>query len=157
MEDKAPVEATPKKPSRYITREVSGSVEAVAETLHALHYATFGDSAPKIDPGTGSWWIAYMGDTAVGFAGLLPSQVRPNTGYLCRSGVLKEHRGHGLQRRMIRLREARARRRGWSQMVTDTSSNIHSANSLIRAGYTLFVPDLAWGYDHTLYWRKKLA
>jgi hypothetical protein len=34
--------------------------------------------------------------------------------------------------------------------------NIASANSLIKAGYTLYRPSQPWAFTNTLYWRKML-
>jgi GNAT superfamily N-acetyltransferase len=110
----------------------------------------------------GYWWLvwptAYQ-EGAVAFAGMRPSLQWDDRGYLCRVGVLPWHRGHGLQRRLLRVREAKARRLGWTSVHTDTTDNIPSSNSLIKAGYTLFRPALRWGpHAHgTLYWRKALG
>ena len=61
-------------------------------------------------------------------------------GYLYRAGVMPEHRGKGLKCRMIRVREAQARRNGYVACVTDVTDNIPSANSLIKCGYKLYRP-----------------
>jgi GNAT superfamily N-acetyltransferase len=56
------------------------------------------------------------------------------SGNFCRVGVLQEHCGHGLQLRLMRALERRARRNGWSYVVSDTTDNLFSANNIIRAG-----------------------
>lgn len=140
----------------YRIQEVDGSDPATSLELHRLHYATFGDRAPVIDTEEGYWWLAYAGDKAVAFAGLSASYVKQGRGYLTRSGVLEEHRGHGLQVRLIRAREAKAKRLKWTEVVTDTTDNIPSANSLIRAGYRLFWPSNVWAFEHSLYWIKNV-
>jgi GNAT superfamily N-acetyltransferase len=78
-------------------------------------------------------------------------------GYVCRVGVLKEHCGHGIQLRLMRAMEARARRNGWKCMVSDTTRNIPSANNFIRAGYRLYLPQYPWAFPDTLYWRKIIS
>jgi hypothetical protein len=52
--------------------------------------------------------------------------------------------------------ELRARRNGWSAVVSDTTENLASANNFIRAGYWLYQPPNPWGYPNTLYWRKSI-
>jgi GNAT superfamily N-acetyltransferase len=102
----------------------------------------------------GSWWLAYRGVEAVAFAGVVPSTHARNSGYFCRVGVVPKHRGHGLQRRLMRAVEAQARRNGWNSVVSDTTDNRASANNFIAAGYRLYQPESPWGWSTTLYWRK---
>ncbi|HYI26508.1 MAG TPA: GNAT family N-acetyltransferase, partial [Bradyrhizobium sp.] len=69
---------------------------------------------------------------------------------------LQKHRGHALQLRLMRALESRARRNGWSAIVSDTTENLASSNNFIRAGYWLYQPQCPWAYPRTLYWRKSL-
>jgi phage terminase large subunit len=62
-----------------------------------------------------------------------------------------------LQLRLMRTLEARARRSGWSSIVSDTTDNLASANNFIRAGYRLYRPQCRWGWPKTLYWRKPIG
>lgn len=144
----------------YRIREVDGDDEDVAETLDMLHDLCFMDAALRVKYDYGYWWIAYYGKEVAGFAGLVPSTIGPGVGYLKRAGVLPEHRGRGLQRRLLKVRERRARELGWSQVITDTTDNVPSANNLIRSGYKLFEPERAsaqpWAWKHSLYWMKEL-
>ena len=140
----------------YRITSVDGSDEDIRSLLRVMHSEIFADTAPQIDPDEGDWWIAWHGDEPVGFAGMSPSAAVANAGYLSRSGVHKTHRGRGLQRRMIRCRETAARRYGWSILRTDTTENIHSANSLMKAGYMLFEPTVPWAFSNSLYWMKTL-
>jgi len=139
----------------YRIREVDGDDEEIAETLDLLHDLCFMDASlrPKYD--YGFWWLAYCGNEPVGFAGITPSTIGPGVGYLKRAGVLPAHRGHGLQRRLLRVRERRARELGWRSVITDTTDNVPSSNNLIKAGYRLFEPH-PWAFKHSLYWRKEL-
>jgi GNAT superfamily N-acetyltransferase len=143
----------------YRIKQVDGTDDDIAETLHELHDAIFADSAPSIDPERGHWWLAYAvdGDREIaGFCGLTPTYGQPEIGYLKRAGVLPWHRGSGLQRRFVRVREALARRLGMSALVTDTSDNPSSANNLIACGYRIYRPPNPWGFPHTIYWTKNL-
>jgi hypothetical protein len=92
----------------------------------------------------------------VAFAGAVSSTRARNAGYLSRVGVVKRHCGNGLQLRLMRAVEARARSIGWDSMVSDTTDNVASANNFIRAGYRLYKPQNPWAWPHTLYWRKSV-
>ena len=139
---------------RYWIREVDGQDDEIADTLADLHRLTFFDGAsiPAFDGGC--WWLAYREAIPVAFAGVVPSTHVRNAGYICRVGVLKQHCGRRLQLRLMRAMESRARRDGWSHLVSDTTQNIASANNFIRAGYRLYQPQYPWAYPDTLYWRK---
>jgi GNAT superfamily N-acetyltransferase len=139
----------------YRIRAVDGADPEVTFVLHSLHKETFGDSAELPDTTIGHWWIAYAGKEPVAFAGVQSART-PDCGYLVRSGVLKAHRGHGLQVRLLRAREKQARKNGWKYLLTDTTNNIPSSNSLIRAGFHLFEPKYRWAFDCSLYWEKEL-
>lgn len=103
----------------------------------------------------GFWWIAYDGSDHVAFAGL---KVLPyDTGYLCRSGVMPKYRGLGLQARLIRARQIKARSVGLTTIVTDTNFNPASANSLIRCGFKTYIPSEPWSFSTAIYWKKTLA
>ena len=107
-------------------------------------------------PDRGWWWLGTDGQQTVAFCLLTPSSQWSDTAYLARSGVLPAWRGQGLQKRMINLRERFARRHGYRWMISDTTDNFPSANSLISKGYKLYSPSKPWAYEVTLYWRKKL-
>jgi len=140
----------------YRIHIVDASDDDVADTLADLHRLTFFDAAAMPHFDLGAWWLAYHGDDAVAFAGVLPSTHARNSGYFSRVGVLQRHWGRGLQRRLMRVIEARGRRIGWNSVVSDTTDNAISANNFIRAGYRLFEPEVPWAWAHSLYWRKWL-
>lgn len=122
-----------------------------------MHEACFGNSAPQVVPEAyGWWWLAWLDKEPVAFAGLTESVSEPGAGYLYRSGVMRTHRGKKLQRRLIRAREAKARKLGMDALLTDTTFNTASSNSLIKAGYKLYTPVKPWGFNNTLYWRKEM-
>lgn len=105
---------------------------------------------------TAYWWVMYDKDKPIAFCGLSSVTSWPQAGYLCRSGVIDEYQGRGLQKKLIRLRERKARKIGWEWLISDTTNNLPSSNSLISCGYKLYEPQVKWAYGHSLYWRKRL-
>ena len=140
----------------YRIEEVDLLDEEAVDLLVDLHRATFLNSAPLPQFDVGHWWVARQRRVPVAFAGIVPSVMMPGCAYFCRVGVVRPHCGRGLQRRLMRTLERRARRNGWRGVVSDTTENVISANNFIRAGYRLFVPRSPWGWANTLYWRKAL-
>jgi hypothetical protein len=113
-------------------REVDGHDDEVADTLADLHRLTFFDSAPVPAFDWGHWWLAFYERLPV------------------------KHCGHG-QLRLMRTMETRARRIGWESILSDTTDNLASANTFIKAGYRLYQPHFPWGWPNTLYWRKSIG
>jgi hypothetical protein len=72
------------------------------------------------------------------------------------NAILDRGWGNGLQLRLMRALESRARHNGWSAVVSDTTENLASANNFIRAGYRLYQPHTPWAWPNTLYWRKSI-
>jgi GNAT superfamily N-acetyltransferase len=140
----------------YRIRIVDTSDDDVAKSLADLHRLTFFDAAAMPTFDLGAWWLAYQDRDAVAFAGVMPSTHVRNGGYFSRVGVLRRHRGRGLQRKLMAVVEARGRRIGWDSIVSDTTDNPVSANNFIQAGYRLFEPATPWAWIHSLYWRKFL-
>jgi GNAT superfamily N-acetyltransferase len=138
----------------YRIREVDSHDDDVADMLTDLHRLTFFDSASIPDFEDGHWWLAFRQGTPVAFAGVISSMRVRNAGYFSRVGVLKKHCGNGLQLRLMRAIESRARSNGWNCVVSDTTDNVASANNFIRAGYRLYEPQCPWAWSNTLYWRK---
>ena len=141
----------------YRIREVDGHDDEIADTLADLHRLTFFDGASIPEFDQGHWWLAFHETIPVAFAGVVPSTRAFNAGYFCRVGVLKRHCGNALQLRLMRALESRARRNGWSCIVSDTTDNLVSANNFIRAGYRLYQPQYPWAWPNTLYWRKSIG
>lgn len=142
----------------YCIREVDGCDPDTAAIIARLHLSVFPGEVP-VNTSRGYWWLAWNGDNdrPIAFAGLWPSVRFANAGYLCRAGVACTHRGNGLQRRLIRARERKARSLGWRWLMTDTVPyNPASANSLIHCGYRLYVPAQPWCVNGAIYWRRNL-
>lgn len=145
--------------AKFRIREVDPSDDHYAEELLTLHDLTFFDPLIRPDLPRGHWWLVYHDASKypVAFCGLTEALHTPLTGYLKRAGVLKEFRGSGLQRKLITVRERKARRMGLEMMLTDTTDNPVSSNSLIRAGYRIFEPAYRWAFKHSIYWKKDLT
>lgn len=140
---------------RYAVREVDTSKPEVCHTLMALQAEILPSDFPR-SPDLGWWWIVYQGKTPVGFAGMVPSLKWKETVYFCRAGVQLLHRGNGLQRRLINVRMAAAKKLGYKWAVTDTRGNPPSSNNLIACGFKIYEPRAPWGDPKTLYWIRKL-
>jgi GNAT superfamily N-acetyltransferase len=141
---------------RYRITRVDGTDEETAELIKEMHTTCFRGSAPQAEPESDYWWIAYHGTEPAAFAALAEAYATPNLGYLKRSGVLPQHRGRGLQLRLIRVRERAARKMGCDGMISDTTDNPASSNTLIRAGYRIFKPQRPWAFEDSIYWEKDL-
>lgn len=143
----------------YRSRRADLASEEDVEALRDLHELCFGTTAPQVTYDKGAWWLVYKvgGKDPMGFGGIVPSTLGPGYAYLKRSGILPDHRGHGLQRRLIAIRERWARKEGFHTVVTDTCDNTPSANNLIRSGYFLFEPKPLWGLKGGLYFKKPLG
>lgn len=152
----SPIAFTGSRQVTYSIREVDADDEDIVEALDHMHDLVFGHSAPRIDHALPlRWWFVRSGDGAtVGFGGITPSRSHLGKVYMYRSGVVKAHRGHGLQRRLLRVRERASQKMGWSGAVTDTADNVHSSNNLIAAGYKIFQPRYPWSFKEAIYWRK---
>lgn len=124
--------------------------------LRELQVTTLPGDVP-MSTRTGWWWLAHDGCKPVAFAGLTRSSKWSDAAYLCRAGVVASHRGKGLQRRLIAVRERKARALGLRWLITDTFDNPASGNSLIRAGFRLFSPSKPWAASGALYWRKRIT
>jgi GNAT superfamily N-acetyltransferase len=143
---------------KFKIRLVDTGDEYIRDALAEMHDETFENTAPIPNFDVGDWWLVANGRELVGFCGLTPSTYRPNTGYLKRAAVREGYRGHGLQRRMLTVRERHARSLGYDTLYTDTATfNYRSSNNLFRAGFELFRPDPIWNGEDFLYWRKHCA
>jgi RimJ/RimL family protein N-acetyltransferase len=105
------------------------------------------------------WWVVWCDREPVAYAGLRLCQYTENRGlgFLSRAGVVAKHRGHGLQKRLIRAREAAARTCGLTELVTYVAHwNAASINSLVACGYRFYRPADRWAGSSSVYLRKRL-
>jgi GNAT superfamily N-acetyltransferase len=102
------------------------------------------------------WWVARdPSGKPVAYAGARFMQSVEGGCWLSRCAVLAEAQGAGLQRRMIRVRLAWARRHGLTEAYTYTVPwNSPSMNNLIRCGFRTY-QDVYCG-DGFVYWVKSL-
>ncbi len=88
------------------------------------------------------WLIGWDGDEPAAYcAWKTVDHDGAPVGFHYRGGVLPDYRGHGLQRRMLRLREAEMRRHGLARVVTYTDADgAASMRNLIAEGYRPYAP-----------------
>jgi GNAT superfamily N-acetyltransferase len=142
----------------YAIHEVCGA--DYADELNRLN-AQFPDDFLPLKPkhlAKGFWWLVQLEHQIVGFAGMVPFDPFPRTGYFKRAAVLPAHRGNGLQERLmtVRLEKAKAAT-DWTHIVSECHfENIASANNFIRAGFLLCEAERPWEKE-TLFWTKDLT
>lgn len=126
------------------------------ETIRELDAKLIGPDAATPVLEDHVWWLAYVDGRVAGYAGLRVCKTEGGYGFLARAGVLREHRGQGLQRRLIRVRDREARRLGLRRSITYTSQrNYASANNLISCGYRLYDPQYRFGVKDAMYFIKE--
>lgn len=104
-----------------------------------------------------TWWGCFADGQLIGVAGMLHSAIEDNTFYLNRSYIQPDHRGHGLQRKLIKARVDRAKELKGSWATSDTFNSPYSSNNLIACGFRAYEPQDAWrGNTGTMYWRVRL-
>jgi GNAT superfamily N-acetyltransferase len=138
-------------------RLVDATLSRIQETIQAMRKECF-PWEDSYNEWHGDWWIIYD-PMPVAFAGLQPSVRTEGAGYLNLAGVLPHARGKGYQRKLIRVREREARKKGWVLLLTDTRpNNAHSMNNLIACGFRPFCPTVRWSpHKEWVYWRKILG
>jgi GNAT superfamily N-acetyltransferase len=107
------------------------------ETVKDLDREIFTDSPRLTDEELEKsvWWLAYDGGHAVGFAGVWPN-INQDRAFLTRAGVLPEARGGGMQKKLIRVRVAYAKKLGIRRCYTYVwVGNYASMKSLVRCGF----------------------
>jgi GNAT superfamily N-acetyltransferase len=141
---------------KFTIRKVDIRVPANQTILLFLQKKILPEDMPY-KPDRGHWWIAYAEcGKPVGFAGIVRSTRWTDTGYLCRAGVLDGFTGHGLQKRLIKVRLTQARKLGWNWCITDTTDNPASSNSLISCGFRVYTPANPWSFKNAIYWKYKV-
>lgn len=139
----------------YSLTEVDGV--ANADVLHQFNSLI--DEWPPLRANhitDGYWWIAYLEDEPVAFAGIVPFEPFPNVAYLKRCLVKPDHHGHGLQFRMLMARELKARQLGWTTLVSECrDDNLWSAANFRKAGFSRCEPEQSWAAN-SIFWVKYL-
>jgi len=141
---------------KFTIKKVDLRVPANQTTLSFLQRKILPADTPYLTD-RGHWWIAYAEcGKPVAFAGLVRSTRWTDTGYLCRAGVLDGFTGHGLQKRLIKVRLAQAKKLNWNWCITDTTDNPASSNSLISCGFRVYTPGSPWSFKNAIYWKYKV-
>ncbi len=137
-----------------VIRQVDGAAQEF--TLSRLQKETF-PADGKAPCTEGYWWLALDGNTPIGFACMTSVSTWADTGYISRVGVMPSHRGQGIQRRLMRACEKKAKVIGWRRIISTTLNNPPSANNFIACGYRTYEPQSRWGWTDTIYWLKDLS
>ena len=141
---------------KFTVKKVDIRVPSVQTTLLFLQRKILPEDTPY-QPDRGHRWVAYAEcGKPVAFAGLVRSTRWTDTGYLCRAGVLDGFTGHGIQKRLIKVRQVQAKKLGWNWLITDTTNNPASSNSLISTGFRIYTPANKWSFRNAIYWKYKV-
>ena len=122
------------------------------EELRELDYKVFANCNDEFKSNR-DWWVILSGNQIVAYCGCAFVEG------LCifvRAWVRKEYRGHGLQKKMIKLR-IKAAYDCHIAITYTTIDNYPSANSLISQGFKLYSPEYAYAGREMLYFQKDLA
>jgi GNAT superfamily N-acetyltransferase len=140
----------------YRLRLVNGKSKRTQQVLNRLQKTILPYDKP-VDTTIGYWWIIYADNgKPVAFAGMKQSAQFNDCCFLHRAGVMYEHTGKALQKRLIKARLRKAKHMGFNWAVTDTTKNPASSNSLINCGFKLYEPSKPWGSENTYYWRFRI-
>lgn len=104
-------------------------------------------------PQNNYWWYVLDNETGeiVGYAGMEYLEDE-QYGYFSRAGILAEHRGHGLHKRLIACRIKMAKRLGALGVITYVAPHNHaSMNSLVSRGFRLYTPARRWAGSDFMY------
>lgn len=105
----------------------------------------------------GFWWIAFdEHKSIIGFAGMVPMHPFTSCWYLKRCYVIERARGHGLQRKFIKLREVKAAELGIRQLVVECPAGSKSEENLVKAEYERVHPEQTWGAPNSVYFSKRI-
>lgn len=122
------------------------SIELIedAEAARAIHKLAF--PADKWVGDDHTFWQALdQNNKVVGFCSAIYRREKRHV-YLSRAAVVTRAQGHGLQRRMIKLRVRWALEQGAKRVVTDAKlDNYESIANLIRCGFHFYDPIEPWG------------
>jgi GNAT superfamily N-acetyltransferase len=159
LQPAVPAPGFAKSEVNYLFTEVDSIDPNVAAVLHR-----FNSLVPETFPPLqsrhllrGHWWLVHYGSELVAFAGMVPLEPFAGVGYLKRAYVLPQHRGHGLQLRLMYTREVKARRLGWRQLVSECGpGNARSAANFLKAGFEPCDPEQPWGMPGSRYFSKML-
>jgi GNAT superfamily N-acetyltransferase len=119
-------------------RRATAADEALVLRLDAVCFPL---DEPPVFAGA-NWFVGWDGGTpAAHCAWKVVEHDGVAVGFNYRAGVMPGYRGHGLQRRMLQLREAEMREQGLAKAVSYTDADgAASMRNLIAEGYRPYVP-----------------
>jgi len=128
------------------------------DSAKAVHLMSMPADPFEFDDST-RLWLAWDDDQPIGYATLnVYNDEDGPYGYLKGCGVIPIARGQGVQKRLLRAREAYLRRSGCHTSITDTvHDNPPSMCSLISMGYRPYIPGYEWKEGYAVYWRKSFT
>lgn len=123
--------------------------------MRELHEKTLPGDEFYLHSGNHYWSIINSNGNYCGFC--MATDIGHNMVFLSRAGVLKRYRGKGLHKRMIRIREAFAKRNGFKILITyTTKDNYSSFSHLIKEGYKIYEPEYAYAGPNVFYFIKEI-
>lgn len=139
----------------YEVREVNGTQHADLIRL----FNSLEPSFPELTDNhlrTGFWWIVYFAKKPIGFAGMVPMIPFKGVMYMKRAYIEPgDHRGQGLQWRLLWEREQRCRQLNYHQVVSECAGdNEWSAANFLKARYEQVFPEQPWGTPGSIYFSK---
>lgn len=134
------------RPMPYQIQEVDGVTSSA--TINAFKLVAEWPVLQQRHFTKGYWWLAYLEERPVALAGLVPFEPLPKIGYLKRRYVDPDHRGLGLQFKLMMARELKAKQLGWTHLVGEGPvNNKHSSANFIKAGFNQCEPEQPWERD----------
>lgn len=101
------------------------------------------------------WWV--ITDNKGEIIAYCGSGYKANFAIFVRAWVKRNHRGKGLQKKMIKLRINAAKKRNCESAITYiTPDNPASGNSLIGCGFKLYTPEWEYAGKEMIYFIKNL-
>lgn len=89
-----------------------------------------------------AFWIVFQGKEPVGYCSLDNSLYYEDSLFLSSAGVLHEHRGNKLHKRMINTRIRFAKKHGYRRVITYTAAwNEYSYMNLQKYGFKIYYPE----------------
>ena len=121
-------------------------------TIKALHDEIFPSDDFDENVERNAAWLIRNHTAVIGFCMARPLSSDPATLFLSRAGLISKARGKGLQKRMIRVRVAYARKNGFKKVITYVHrDNIQSAVNLEKCRFRLYAPAEDWAGKNFLY------
>ena len=109
----------------------------------SLNAAIFPEDVLNVDEQTVGWVAYDKNNNPAGFC--TARTLEDGVLYFDRGGVFKEHRGQGLHRKLIEIRERYARKNGYKNIITYVmKDNIKSLTTLVRCDYLIYTPAYQW-------------